>query len=190
MRFISVSAVICTIPENTKHLYNVGPAAKTLGRRCINIIQMFRVCWDDTYIGSSSYRTLYSGFHYEMYIGSSSYHTMYSGFHYETLHRYQPSYITLCTVVFTMRRTSASVYITLCRPTVVFTVRRVLVSSHIAPCIVAFTMRSKPVSAQAFHCETYAYIGMTSYRTVCSGSLSETYISISPCHTMCSGIPN
>ena len=27
------------------HLYNVGPTSKTLGRRCINVIQMFCVCW-------------------------------------------------------------------------------------------------------------------------------------------------
>ena len=26
------------------HLYNVGPASKTLDRRCINVIQMFCVC--------------------------------------------------------------------------------------------------------------------------------------------------
>ena len=26
-------------------LYNVGPTSKTLGRRCINVIQMFCVCW-------------------------------------------------------------------------------------------------------------------------------------------------
>ena len=26
------------------HLYNVGPALKTLGRRCTNVIQMFCVC--------------------------------------------------------------------------------------------------------------------------------------------------
>ena len=29
-----------------KHLYNAGPASKTLGRRCINVIQMFCVYWD------------------------------------------------------------------------------------------------------------------------------------------------
>ena len=28
-----------------KHLYNVGPASETLGRRYINVIQMFCVCW-------------------------------------------------------------------------------------------------------------------------------------------------
>ena len=28
-----------------KHLYNVGPTSKTLGRRCANVIQMFCVCW-------------------------------------------------------------------------------------------------------------------------------------------------
>ena len=27
-------------------LKNVGPTSKTLGRRCINVIQMFCVCWD------------------------------------------------------------------------------------------------------------------------------------------------
>ena len=27
------------------HLYNVGPTSKTLGQRCINVIQMFCVCW-------------------------------------------------------------------------------------------------------------------------------------------------
>ena len=32
-------------PANTKHLYNVGPTSSTLGRRCINVIQMFCVCW-------------------------------------------------------------------------------------------------------------------------------------------------
>ena len=26
-----------------KHLYNAGPTSKTLGRRCINVIQMFSV---------------------------------------------------------------------------------------------------------------------------------------------------
>ena len=26
-------------------LYNVGSASKTLGQRCINVIQMFCVCW-------------------------------------------------------------------------------------------------------------------------------------------------
>ena len=26
-------------------LYNVGPTSKTLGRRCINVIQMCCVCW-------------------------------------------------------------------------------------------------------------------------------------------------
>ena len=39
-----------TQPQQTQNicinLYNVGPASKTLGRRCINIIQMFCVCWD------------------------------------------------------------------------------------------------------------------------------------------------
>ena len=30
------------------HLYNVGPTSKTLGRRCINVIQMFCVCWERT----------------------------------------------------------------------------------------------------------------------------------------------
>ena len=38
------------IPVNTKHLYkhlyNVGPMSKTLARRCINVIEMFCVCWD------------------------------------------------------------------------------------------------------------------------------------------------
>ena len=36
-------------PVNTTHmydLYNVGPTSKTLGRRCINVIQMFCVCWE------------------------------------------------------------------------------------------------------------------------------------------------
>ena len=28
-----------------QHLYNVGPASKTLGQRCINIVKMFSVCW-------------------------------------------------------------------------------------------------------------------------------------------------
>ena len=37
-----------TSPANTKHLYNVGPTSKTLGRRCINVIQMFCAYWDDT----------------------------------------------------------------------------------------------------------------------------------------------
>ena len=41
------------IPVSTKHLYNinlynVGPTSKTLGRRCINFIQMFCVCCKDT----------------------------------------------------------------------------------------------------------------------------------------------
>ena len=27
------------------HLYNVGPTSKTLSRRCMNVIQMFCVCW-------------------------------------------------------------------------------------------------------------------------------------------------
>ena len=42
------------IQANTKHLYNiyttlyynVGPMLKTLGRRCIKVIQLFCVCWD------------------------------------------------------------------------------------------------------------------------------------------------
>ena len=42
-----------------KHLYNVGPTSKTLGRRCINVIQMFCVCWDRlglvTVIGPSKF---------------------------------------------------------------------------------------------------------------------------------------
>ena len=37
------------IPNKSKtfvyHLYNVGPTSKTLGRRCINVIQMFCVYW-------------------------------------------------------------------------------------------------------------------------------------------------
>ena len=42
--------VLDVIPANTKHFYNnVGPTSKTLGRRCINAIQMFCVCWDDMY---------------------------------------------------------------------------------------------------------------------------------------------
>ena len=28
------------------HLYNVGPMSKTLGRRCINVVQMFCICWE------------------------------------------------------------------------------------------------------------------------------------------------
>ena len=28
-----------------KHLYNVGPASKTLDRRCVYVIQMVCVCW-------------------------------------------------------------------------------------------------------------------------------------------------
>ena len=28
------------------HLYNVGPTSSTLVRHCINVIQMFCVCWD------------------------------------------------------------------------------------------------------------------------------------------------
>ena len=31
------------------HLYNVGPASKTLGRRCINVIQMFCIYWEVAY---------------------------------------------------------------------------------------------------------------------------------------------
>ena len=27
-------------------MHNVGPTSKTLGQRCINDVQMFRVCWD------------------------------------------------------------------------------------------------------------------------------------------------
>ena len=37
------------VPSRSKtfvyHLYNVGPASKTLGRRCTNVMQMFCVCW-------------------------------------------------------------------------------------------------------------------------------------------------
>ena len=37
-------------PVNAKQLYsilyNVGSTSKTLGRRCINVIQMFCVCWE------------------------------------------------------------------------------------------------------------------------------------------------
>ena len=35
---------IITDPTNTKHLHN-GPTSKTLGRRCINVMRMFCVCW-------------------------------------------------------------------------------------------------------------------------------------------------
>ena len=28
------------------HLYNSGPTSKTLGRRCINVIEMFCVYWE------------------------------------------------------------------------------------------------------------------------------------------------
>ena len=28
-----------------QHLYNAGPTSKTLDRRCINVVQMFCVCW-------------------------------------------------------------------------------------------------------------------------------------------------
>ena len=38
-----------TFPRKHKtfvqHLYNVGPSSKTLDRRCINVVQMFCVCW-------------------------------------------------------------------------------------------------------------------------------------------------
>ena len=43
---------ICSHPSKHKtfvwHLYNAGPTSKTLGRRCINVIQMFCVFWDIT----------------------------------------------------------------------------------------------------------------------------------------------
>ena len=42
--------VTWSIPSKHKtfvwHLYNVGPTSKTLGRRCINVIQMFCVSWE------------------------------------------------------------------------------------------------------------------------------------------------
>ena len=38
-------------------LYNVGPTSKTLGRRCINVIQMFCVCWD-VFIQNQSQRQI------------------------------------------------------------------------------------------------------------------------------------
>ena len=39
------------VPTPSEHntcmtLYNVGSTSKTLGRRCINVIQMFCVCWE------------------------------------------------------------------------------------------------------------------------------------------------
>ena len=32
--------------KNIQYLYNVGPTSKTLGRHCINIIQIFYICLD------------------------------------------------------------------------------------------------------------------------------------------------
>ena len=44
-----IYGVNTSYPGNTKHLYlhlyNVGPASKMLGRRCINVIQMVCVYW-------------------------------------------------------------------------------------------------------------------------------------------------
>ena len=34
------------IPANTKHLYNISTMLAWSGRRCINVVQMFCVCWD------------------------------------------------------------------------------------------------------------------------------------------------
>ena len=42
----AAAGVIKYDPCKHKHLYNVGPASKTLGRRCTNVIRMFCVCWD------------------------------------------------------------------------------------------------------------------------------------------------
>ena len=44
-----VSVVLLVIyPANTKHCYDitdVGSTSKTLGRRCVNVINMFCICW-------------------------------------------------------------------------------------------------------------------------------------------------
>ena len=46
---IALTKLSCSQPRKhktfVKHLYNVGPTSKTLGLHCINVIQMFRVCW-------------------------------------------------------------------------------------------------------------------------------------------------
>ena len=35
-----------SIPKTfVQHLYNAGPASKTLCRRCTNVMQLFHVCW-------------------------------------------------------------------------------------------------------------------------------------------------
>ena len=41
----SSGRLLYIISANTKHLYNVGPTSKTLGRCCANVIQMFFVWW-------------------------------------------------------------------------------------------------------------------------------------------------
>ena len=40
-----------------KHLYNVGPTSKMLGRRCTNVIQMFCVCWGAPIFNQNLYTT-------------------------------------------------------------------------------------------------------------------------------------
>ena len=44
-----VGQLSCKHKTFVKHLYNVGPTSKTLGRRRANFIQMFRICWEVTY---------------------------------------------------------------------------------------------------------------------------------------------
>ena len=47
-QYIYFDGYIATASK-VKHLYNGGPTSRTLGRRCINVIQMFCVYWVTTF---------------------------------------------------------------------------------------------------------------------------------------------
>ena len=77
--------------------------------------------------------------------------------------------LTLCAVVFTMRRISVSAHITLCP--VVFSMRRISVSAHITRCAVVFTMRRISVSAHITLCAvvfTMRRISVAAHITLCA----------------------
>ena len=150
------------------------------------------------------------------YISISLYHTLCCGFHCQTQATLVSAYITLCAVVFTVRRRrhqyqpishsvlqfslsdvgyiSISLYHTLCCGFHCQT-QATLVSAYITLCAVVFTVRRRlhqyqPISHSVlwFSLSDVGYISISQYHTLCCGfhnACYETYIDISLYSTLC-----